>query len=415
MKLYGPFSQLLTFAHLPLAGPLRDEQLHIISEAAVVVDGDLNGGGTLVAVGTYTELKSQYRDAAHYIIDQPTVALPGLIDCHTHLCWDGSRANDFALRNGGASYLQLAEAGGGIKYTVAQTRTADDPRLLALISARIDRLAAQGITTIECKSGYGLSVEEELRHLALIDRAFQSKPTVDHVATCLAAHVCPPEFAGQPAVYLQHLAEHLLPQLAPRIRVDAFAEPSTFWGEPLQSYLQQARARGHALTLHADQFTAGGAALACQLGAQSADHLEHTDAAGIAALAKSAKTDRPTIAVALPGASLGLGEPHAPARKLLDAGAALAIATDWNPGSAPQGHLLAQATILAAAEKLSNAEVFAAITFRAAQALGLQDRGRLVAGQRADVSFWPTDNYQDITWSMGSMAPLLPATIAQAA
>ena len=411
MHLHGPFTQLLPLAGLPLAGALCDGQLGVIENGGVLVDGDLNGAGTVVAIGGFESLRRDYPSATVVEYASPTVCLPGLVDCHTHLCWAGSRAQDFALRNAGASYLEMAEAGGGITSTMRATRAASDEVLAAALDRRLERLRTQGITTAECKSGYGLSVDEELRHLALIRAAGERAVGIDVVATCLAAHVCPPEVAGDAAGYLAHLEAELLPVLAKAAptRIDAFAEPSTFWGEPLERYLRAAKAYRLPRTLHADQFTPGGAVLACRLGAQSADHLEHVDGAGIAALAAAATAADPTIAVALPGASLGLGEPHAPARRLLDAGASVAIASDWNPGSAPQGQLLAQATVLAAAEKLTNAEVLAGLTYRAARALGLADRGTLAAGQRAHVSLWPTDDYRAITWHMGSLYPTLPA------
>ena len=398
--LIGPFAQLVTLDGLPPRGPLSDERLEIIPDAGIIVDGTLNGGGRIVDLGTYAALAREHPGAQRREVEQPTVCLPGLVDAHTHLCWAGSRAQDFAMRNAGKTYHQMAQQGGGIRATVRHTRAASDEELSAGLTSRLEGLRAQGITTVECKSGYGLTVEEELRHLRLIREAFAKTEGIDGFATCLAAHVCPPEFEGDAAGYLAHVRENLWPLLQPGSRLDVFAEPSAFWGEPLETYLAEAAATGFQLTVHADQFTPGGAALAARLGAASADHLEHADEAAIQALATS-----DTVAVALPGASIGLGEPYAPARKLLDRGASLAISSDWNPGSAPQGLLLAQATALAAAEKLTNAEVLAGITVRAAGALRLSDRGRLAVGLRADVSLWPTRDYREVTWCMGGMAP----------
>ena len=404
--LHGPFAQLLPMTGLPSAGPLADEQLAVVPEAGLLVEGPLDRGGVVVAVGGFADLRRAYPGAQTREAPPGTTCLPGIIDAHTHLCWAGSRAADFALRNAGMSYLAVAAAGGGIRSTVAATRAADDDELRGLIAGRLRELRRRGITTVECKSGYGLTVAEELRHLRLISETAAEVPGVEVVPTCLAAHVCPPEFDGDAAGYLLHLERELLPRLAElprRPRVDAFAEPSAFWGAPLERYLRAARAMGFDVTLHGDQFTPGGAALGCRTGAVSVDHLEHCDGSGIAALAASAKTDAPTVAVALPGASLGLGEPQAPARRLLDAGACLAIASDWNPGSAPQGRVLAQACTLAAAEKLSNAELLAGLTVRAARALRLPDRGALAPGMRADVSWWPTRDYREVTWRMGAL------------
>ncbi|MFK8055355.1 MAG: imidazolonepropionase [Saprospiraceae bacterium] len=424
MILLGPFTQLLTLANLPTRGPLSDDQLEIITDAGVVYNGELNNGGTIVAVGSFEELQKQYPAATVNEVKQPAVALPGLIDCHTHLCWAGSRAQDFAMRNSGATYLEMAAAGGGIKTSVAQTRAASDETLVANIAMRLEAMKAQGITTAEVKSGYGLSVAEEMRHLNLIAQANESVAGIDVVSTCLAAHVCPPEFAGKPEAYLETLTNELLPKLKAHAeangttlpRIDAFAEPSTFWGDSLEAYMTAAKAHGFSLTLHADQFTPGGAALGVKLGADSVDHLEHSDASSIAALSLDPRTAgaeaaTQTVAVALPGASIGLGEPFTPSRKLLDAGAILAIATDWNPGSGPQGNLVGQASILASAQKLSNAEVLAGITTRAARALSQHDRvGILAPGMAANISMWPTNDYREITWLMGSMKPLLPTT-----
>lgn len=262
----------------------------------------------------------------------------------------------------------------------------------------------QGVTTIEVKSGYGLEIEQELKILRAIQQANQELP-IALVATCLAAHMKPRDYNGSASAYLQYIEEYLYPILIREglsNRIDAFVEQSAFSVDEIRPYLQSAKDMGFDITVHADQFTSGGAKLACELGAISADHLEATSQKDIDLLGASE-----TVAVALPGASLGLGMNFTPCRKLLDAGAALAIATDWNPGSAPMGQLMAQAAILASAQKLSNAELFAGITFRAAKALNLTDRGSLAPGNRADFIIYQTDSYQNIPYHQGTILPQL--------
>jgi imidazolonepropionase len=328
--------------------------------------------------------------------------MPGFIDCHTHIAFGGSRANDFAMRNAGSSYLEIAEAGGGIWSTVQHTRACSQEELKELTLKRVDALLRQGITTVEVKSGYGLKVEEELKTLRAIKEANKST-YVDLISTCLAAHMHPKDHKGTPEDYLYEMGEKLFPILKEEKltnRIDAFVEKSAFSAEQILPYYKKAKEMGFDLTVHADQFSTSGSKLAVELAAVSADHLEASTEDEITLLAGS-----DVIPVALPAASLGIGCEFTPARRLLDAGASLAIATDWNPGSAPMGKLIESASILATMQKLSNAELFAAITFRAAKALNLDDRGRLMEGKLADFVIYQTDNYQNITYFQGGLQP----------
>lgn len=393
--LIGPFKQVLSLADMPLKGALKDSQLQVIEQAGILVEA-----GRIRAIDSYAALKEQATRTVAVPAD--AVAVPSYIDCHTHIAFGGNRANDFALRNAGATYLEIAKAGGGIWSTVQHTRAAAETDLVASIVARANELLAQGITTIEVKSGYGLSLEEELKMLRAIKEA-QKQLAVELIPTCLAAHMKPKDYDGDNKSYLKYIATELFPIIKAENlsnRVDAFIEQTAFTADEIQDYFQTAKDMGFDITVHADQFTPSGSAVAVAFAACSADHLEASTEVEIALLANS-----DTVAVALPGASLGLGCAFTPARKLLDQGASLAIATDWNPGSAPMGQLMTQASILATVEKLSNAEVFAALTYRAAKALNLTDRGRLAVGEWADFNIYNSDNYQNITYLQGSLQP----------
>lgn len=397
--LIGPFTQLLTMEDLPLKGSLKDERLVVLQNAGVLISGS-----EITKTGSFEELAREVKSDNIPVAELPagSVGLPGLIDAHTHSCFAGSRARDYALRNSGSSYLEIAQDGGGIWDTVQQTRKAAPDALEALLLERIDHFLSSGITTLEVKSGYGLSPAEELKMLRVI-RSASEKTKMDLIPTCLAAHLCPKDFQGSAVEYLRLIEKELLPILIKEgltSRLDAFVEQSAFTPEAILPYLRAGKEMGFDLTIHADQFTVGGSAVAISCGAKSADHLEASGPSEIEALAKS-----DVVSTALPGASLGLGCGFTPARALLDAGASLAIASDYNPGSAPMGDLLTQACILGAFEKLSNAEVLAGITFRAAAALGLKDRGRLLAGQRADIAIFKTAHYNEILYHQGQLRP----------
>jgi imidazolonepropionase len=395
----GPISQLICMDELPLKGALSDELLNPKSQYGILIQD-----GFIVKIAPFDQIKTLAieMDAKQIVIPKDSVVIPGMIDAHTHICWAGSRERDYALRNAGVSYLEIAAQGGGIWDTVTQTRVASLQTLVELTRQRANQLLQQGITTIEVKSGYGLSVEEELKILRAIDSA-NTQTQADLIATCLAAHIFPKDYDGSPSDYLDEIAQKLLPVLKEEDlchRVDAFLEQEAFNASTLKPYIEKAKELGFDSCIHADQFSVGGSSFAVEMESLSADHLEASGDLEIDLLAKS-----DTVAVALPGASIGLGVQFTPARKLLDAGACLAIATDWNPGSAPMGHLLTQASILGSYEKLSNAELLAGITFRAAFALNLKDRGILRAGLKADMIVFPTDDYRRIFYTQGRLNP----------
>ncbi len=397
MKLTGPFRQIITLANLSLKGKLNDESLEIISNGGILTENN-----KILKINNFDDLKQKFPNSEIDFVDNEQIALPAFVDAHTHICFGGNRANDFAMRNAGKTYLEIAESGGGIWSSVQHTRNASEDDLVNGILKRINVLLTQGVTTIEVKSGYGLNVEEELKMLRAIKKA-QSKTKATLVPTCLSAHLKPQDFEGSSEDYLNYILEEILPKVKAENlanRVDIFIEKSAFQPEESKNFLLKAKELGFQITVHADQFTAGSSRIAVEVGAKSADHLEATIDDDIDFLASSN-----TVAIALPGASLGLGEPFSPARKILDKGGILAIATDWNPGSAPMGNLVTQASILATYQKLTTAEVLAAITFRAAYALDLQDRGILEQGKKADFITYETNNFQNILYHQGSLKP----------
>lgn len=396
--LIGPFTQLIPMNDLTQAGPLKDEELTIIEEGGVVTSD-----GKVVEIGSYKMLHEKWKDRASlHVLEGDCVGLPGLIDAHTHICFGGSRAMDYAARNNGKTYQEIAAEGGGIWSTVKHTREASQEDLAGGMTKRLNRLMTSGVTTVEVKSGYGLGVQEELTILRAIKAAAVAH-SVTVIPTCLAAHIVPKDFPGGEKEYLDKIVSDLVPAIKRENlarRFDIFTEENAFSVAASRDYLNQVKSQGFDLTVHGDQFSVGGSEVAIEVGARSVDHLEASGEAEIQALSKSS-----TIPVVLPGASLGLGIPFAPARRLLDAGCALAIASDWNPGSGPQGDLLIQAALLGAYEKLSSAEVFAGITIRAAAALGLAGKGQLLIGSDADITCFPTHDFREILYQQGMLRP----------
>jgi len=392
-QIIGPFSQMLTFEQTALKGPLQVSDMGILENAGVRVDS-----GVIVEVGSFEGLVKNNVSLKVMEISGSHVLMPGLVDCHTHMVWAGSRAADFERRNSGLSYQEILASGGGILDTVKWVGQATKGSLKEDLHERILRHQYDGVTTQEIKSGYGLDAENELKMLEVIHEV-DREVKVDLIPTFLGAHVCPRDYERS------DFLDYLLAEVAPKAkllanRADAFIEAEAFPVQIVQPYLTALKNLGFNLTLHADQFSSGGAALAIQMGAKSADHLEVTTSEDIALFGNS-----DTVAVVLPGASLGLGMAFAPTRALLDAGACLAIASDWNPGSAPSGDLLAQCGILAAHQKLTAAETFSGVTFRAARALGFTDRGRLAPQHLFDAIAFPTYDYREILYQQGTLKP----------
>lgn len=313
------------------------------------------------------------------------LVIPGLVDCHTHLCFGGWRSDEFEMRLEGRSYQEIAAAGGGIISTVKATRAASTPQLERRAGDFLDAMLALGVTTVEAKSGYGLSEIDEIKQLDVYRRLSRSH-RVELVPTFLGAHIIPPEYKDRRGEYVDLLCERLIPRIADEGLAefcDAFVEEGAYSLEEARRILSTAAEHGLGLKLHADQLSAGGGAqLAAQLGAVSAEHLEYIDDGGIAALAASG-----TVAVSLPLASMYLKEPYLPARKLLDAGVAVAVATDFNPGSSPSFHLPLAMLQACLYQAMTPQEVLKGATSVAARAVSRGERiGSLAPGYQADIA-----------------------------
>jgi imidazolonepropionase len=351
--------------------------IHAIADAALVWDA-----GTIRWVGRRSELPDEFRTANRLDADGGLV-IPGLVDCHTHLAFAGWRAEEFELRLRGRTYLEIAAAGGGIARTMRLTRAASTEELATRAEHCLREMVALGVTTVECKSGYGLDREQELRILRLYASLAEAQP-VRLVPTFLGAHVVPPEYRDDRAGYLALLTDELLPRIAREGLArycDVFVERSAFTVDEARRLLLAARAQGLGAKLHADQLSAGGGAeLAAELGAASADHLECASDAGIAAMARAG-----VVAVSLPLASLYLGQAPAPARRWIEAGVAVAVATDFNPGSAPSYHLPFALTLACTQQRMTPAEALKGATIIAARAVGMDlTAGSLEPGKAAD-------------------------------
>ena len=331
---------------------------------------------------------------------------PGLIDCHTHLVWAGSRHRDFEQRLAGASYAEIAKAGGGIASTVKATRNASEDELLALAMKRASRLIAEGVTTIEIKSGYGLDLANELK-LLRVARAVGERLPVTVRTTLLAAHAVPPEYQGRADDYIRYVCDEILPAVANAglaDAVDAFCETIAFTPAQVERVFTRARELGLAVKLHAEQLSnQHGAALAARHGALSADHLEHVDEAGVRAMAASG-----TVAVLLPAAFYFLRETRLPPIKLLRRhGVPIAIASDLNPGTAPIASLLLNLNMACTLFKLTPEEAFAGVTRHAAAALGLgAERGTIEAGKIADLVLWDAGHPAELAAQYGMARPV---------
>ena len=327
---------------------------------------------------------------------------PGLIDCHTHIVYGGDRAREFEMRLEGATYEEIARAGGGIRATVTATRAADDATLAATAARRLADLMAEGVTTVEIKSGYGLETGTEARMLR-VARGLGERLPIDVLTTFLGAHALPPEYDGRPDAYIELVCEEMLPALAAEglvDAVDAFCETIGFTPDQTERVFEAARARGLPVKLHAEQLSdRGGAALAARYGALSADHLEFVGAEGVAAMARAG-----TAAVLLPGAFYVLRETQTPPVDLFRRyGVPIAVATDSNPGSSPVTSLLLVLNMACTLFRLTPEEALAGVTRNAATALRLADRiGTLGVGKAADLVLWDVDRPAELAYRIGA-------------
>jgi imidazolonepropionase len=324
---------------------------------------------------------------------------PGLVDCHTHLVYGGDRAAEFEQRLQGASYEDIARAGGGIRSTVAATRAASDEALFASAAARARTLMREGVTTLEIKSGYGLSAEHEARCLRVARRIGAELP-LSVRTTSLAAHALPPEYAGRADDYIAQACGWLAAQQQAGLvdAVDAFCDTIGFTPTQTERIFIAAQQLGLPVKLHAEQLSCqNGAALAARYGALSCDHLEHLNPAGISAMQAAG-----SVAVLLPGAYYFLRETQLPpVQGLRDAGVPIAIASDHNPGSSPGLSLLLMLNMACTLFRLTPLEAWRGVTVNAARALGLADRGTLAPGQRADFVVWDAEHPRDLAYRFG--------------
>ncbi|MDE2148346.1 MAG: imidazolonepropionase [Gammaproteobacteria bacterium] len=387
-------------------GPLRGAALgalRVIEDAAVAV-----AAGRIREIGSTRELAARH-PAAERLDAAGRALLPGLVDCHTHVVYAGSRIGEFERRLAGESYQQIAASGGGILVTVAATRAAGLDRLVDESTPRLRQMLRLGTTAVEIKSGYGLDLETELRMLAAIERLDAALP-LDLVPTLLAAHVVPPEYAGRAGDYVDHVIDKLLPaarqwharsRFAARgvpLACDVFCERGTFDVAQSRRLLAAARALGLPVRAHVDQFEAlGGLDAALDLAAVSVDHLEASTPESLQRLARSS-----TVGVVMPAASFHLGQRYANARALVDAGGLLALCTDCNPGSAPCPSLPLAMAIACRYQKLRPAEALNAATVNAAHVLGLgAEVGSVEVGKQADLLLLDCRDWRELAYSFG--------------
>jgi len=369
--------------------PIRGTALgdiDVVEDAFVLCDGE-----TIESVGRMRDLPALDGDVAE-VDGRGLCAVPGLVDCHTHAAFGGDRVDEFSLRAGGASYEELHARGGGILSTVRATRAAGEEGLVRAVERHRGWMRAHGTTTFEAKSGYGLDRDTELASLRAIRAA-------GGVPTWLGAHAIPPEFEGDGDAYLDFALAEVLPDAARLAEAaDVFLERGAFDAAQARRCLEACRHAGLALRLHGDQFTEQGAIpLAVELGARSVDHLEATGEEGVRTLAASG-----VVGVLLPASALFLGRPMPPGRALVDAGAAVALATDFNPGSAFCESLPLCCSLAATQLKLAPAESLAACTVNAAHVLGRADRlGRLAPGFRADVVLLDATDWRYLAYHLG--------------
>ncbi len=375
------------------------KDLGVIENAAVVVDSDT---ARILWIGKSLELPQQFKEIVNQYSCEGEVWLPELVECHTHLVFAGDRSHDFAMRSSGKTYTQIAAEGGGILTTLSQTRQASVQELLERAQIDIDRFQKLGVGTIEIKSGYGLSLESEIKILKCI-QTLQQIVSVQLVPTFMPAHAIPPEFKERSDDYVKLICEEWIPEIT-KLQLasyfDVFIEDGYFSVPQAEKLCLTAKDKGLSIKIHADQFKSlGGTSLAVKLEAQSVDHLDHINREDIKALSNS-----PTVAVLCPGASLFTGTPYAPARELIDGGARVALTTDFNPGTCPSRNLPLMTTLACTQMKMTVAESIAGITYNAAAALGMENEiGSLEIGKLFRVCQIKGSSYESLPYMFGEL------------
>ncbi|HET6781712.1 MAG TPA: imidazolonepropionase [bacterium] len=392
-------AQLLTIAgnngHARSGDGLAD--LGLVTDGAVAV-----ADGVIVAAGSTAQVLDEVRPStgSTTIDARDAVVLPGFVDPHTHLVFAGSRADEFEMRLAGATYQQIASRGGGILSTMRATRAATEDDLLALGSLRLDRMLLHGTTTVEAKSGYGLSVEDELKSLRVVHR-LSALHDADLVPTFLGAHAVPPEFAGDPDGYVRLVIEEMIPAVVEEDLAefcDVFCDVGAFNPDQSRSVLLAGHEAGLDLKIHADEMSdQGGARLASELEAFSADHLLRASEEGLRAMAESG-----TLGVLLPATALFLGLSYAPARRMIELQVPVAIGTDFNPGTSPTYSMPMVIALSSLGMKMTPAEALVAATINAAHAVGMAEEvGSLEPGKAADLVILEMEDYRQVAMAFG--------------
>ena len=384
------------------AGPARPRVGAEMRELGIIKDGALLArDGVIVAVGATSEVAPQAAVDALHIDASNSVVMPGFVDAHTHPVFAGTREDEYEMRAAGMTYQQIAASGGGIRSTVRRTRAASEEELFELGKIRVRWLLEHGTTTVEAKSGYGLTVDDELKILRVI-RRLNDETALELIPTFLGAHEIPDEYRTRREDYIRLVLDEMLPRVAAEGLArycDVFCESHVFTVNESRRVLTRAKELGLGIRLHAEQLSlSGGASLAAELGAASADHLEWVDQAGIEALRQAG-----VIGILLPGAVFNLGLTHyAPARAMIDAELPIALATDFNPGSSPTPSMQMILSIACAQMRMTPAEVISAATINGACSLGCEARvGSLEAGKQADIVIYDCFDYRQIPYFFG--------------